>query len=172
MLCGSKQSPPLGPGGQGGLQTYQLSHADRNLIEQILEDNQSNLTSVGKDLRKQLNRSIGVSMPTYPVDLHIDQVAWLINQINKFEKHSHDRVLKYLCQDTLPLLKQKLSATTCQPELVEGTPREQHRPKRLWGINTTIASKAFTSAVLFTAAACLIVWAIIEAFHFFTNKTF
>lgn len=152
--------------------TYMLSHADRNLINEVLSANQTNLSAYGVAIRRQLDRSIGVSMPTYPVQLHVLEAAWLRKEIACFECYSVDTVLRYLCQDTLPVLKQKLgqysSADTVAYTAIKGRYRAaNHRIASTW-LDHGIFSKAFTSAVGATALACLAMWGIIEALHYFT----
>lgn len=148
-----------------------LSHADRNLIKEILEANQSNILEVAKALMQQLDTSIGVSMATYPVQLHANQAAWLRSQISIFEACSTDAILKFLVKDTLPLLKQKLGHTdpTAYTAIQGRYATAQHRMACTW-LDHGIVSKAFTSAVAATALACLAMWGIIEALHYFTTK--
>lgn len=145
---------------------YKLSHADRNLIVEVLEANQTNCMPIAKRLRHTLDSTIGVHMASYEVSLEIETVKWLRRQLMDFAAHSHDKVLKHLSKDLLPALLTNLA---------NGTPVTPHHQPHFSANNTSswwsgnIFSSAFTSAFLVTAAACLVLWAVIEGVSYFSK---
>lgn len=141
---------------------YKLSHADRNLIIEVLEANQTTCMAVAKQLRKTLDTTIGVSMPSYEVAIEIDTVKWLRRQLMDFGAYIQDKGMLYLSKDQREALLTNLA---------NGTPLSPQEPRtkaNSWW-SGIVFSRAFTSAFLFTAAACLVLWAVIEGVSYFSK---
>ena len=138
--------------------TLHLSHASRNAILEVFEDNQTNLMDTARDIRRKMDTSIGVSMPTYPVDLSFFEMLFIQKEIQKFQAHSRNVVLKHLTEESLNTI---LVQTTVL--LKSYKPKPNSSPS----ISRTIIISALKNAFVMTVLACLVVWAIIETVNYY-----
>ncbi len=143
--------------------TLHLSHADRNHILEVLEDNQTNLMDTARSIRRKMDASVGVSMPSYPVDLSMMEILFLQKEIQKFQAHSRNIVLKHLAEERLKAI---LTQTTVLLKSYKPTPTSQSVTMSL---SKGTAREALKSAFIITVLACLVVWAVIETVNYYSN---